>query len=133
MGMYFQTVSCYGEQIMQTFSIYALPPTLNELNNMHHFKRAKKKEQWEQLTLDACMEYRIQPVERVSITMELYFPDRRRRDLDNYSGLGFKFIGDGLVKAGIIKDDSIKEVIELRIRYGGISKPPHILIHLGSV
>lgn len=120
-------------RMIQTFSIYALPPTLNQLNNIHHFKRAKLKEQWEQLTLNACREYGIQPVERVSITMELYFPDKRRRDLDNYSGLGFKFVMDGLVKAGIIRDDSVNEVVSLRIVYGGIYKRKHIDIIIKEV
>lgn len=36
------------------------------------------------------------------------FPDNRRRDLDNY--VYFKGILDGLVKAGIIADDNVKNV-----------------------
>lgn len=42
----------------------------------------------------------------------LFFPTRGRRDPDNYSG---KFILDGLVQAGIIKDDSF-ECINLRLK-----------------
>lgn len=118
---------------MQTFSIYDLPPTLNELNRMHHFKRAKLKEIWEWLTLEACQDYEIKPMERVSITFELYFPDKRRRDLDNYSGLGFKFVMDGLVKAGVLKDDSVNEVVHLGISYGGVRKPAGIQINLVEV
>ncbi|KRE33276.1 hypothetical protein ASG85_13425 [Paenibacillus sp. Soil724D2] len=118
---------------MQTLTIYELPPTLNALNNMHHMTRAKTKEHWSSMIERACIQYGIKPVKRVSITLELYFPDKRRRDLDNYSGLGFKFLMDGLVDNGILPDDSINEVVELRIIPGGISKPPHMLIHIQEV
>lgn len=118
---------------IQTLRVNELPPTLNKLNNIHYMQRAKMKEHWCSLVAHACRDYNIQPIERASITLELYFPDKRRRDLDNYGGLGFKFAIDGLVSAGILTDDSVNEVVELRLIYGGISKPPHILVHLRSV
>ncbi|CAN7359350.1 RusA family crossover junction endodeoxyribonuclease [Paenibacillus sp. LjRoot56] len=95
-------------------------------------QRAKLKEQWESIVRDSCWIYGIQPVKRVSITLEFYFPDKRRRDLDNYA-FAFKFIGDALVKLGILPDDSTEEVVELRVVKGGISKPKHINIHLVEV
>ena len=39
--------------------------------------------------------------------MTYYFPDKRRRDSDNFSG---KMILDGLTRAGIIEDDSFDHV-----------------------
>lgn len=115
--------------MIQSFTVYDFPPTLNELNNMHFMKRAKLKEHWERVVGDAVLEWGIQPMDRVSITLEFYFPDKRRRDLDNYA-FAFKFLQDALVKQRILTDDSSEEVVELRVVKGGISKPKRIIIHL---
>lgn len=117
---------------MQSLTIYKLPPTLNEMNNVHYMKRAKMKEEWEELVIRACRENGIRPMGRASITLELWFPDKRRRDLDNYGGFGFKWILDGLVKAGVLKDDSTDYVGELGVRFGGILKPSCVHIYLGE-
>lgn len=50
------------------------------------------------------------PEGRLSIGVELYPPDRRKRDIDNFGG---KSLLDALTHAGIIEDDSL--VDELRI------------------
>ena len=46
---------------------------------------------------------RASPVGKIDVRLSFYPPDKRRRDPDNYSG---KMILDGLVRAGIISDDS---------------------------
>lgn len=117
---------------MQTIRVNEFPPTLNELNNLHFRSRAKKKEYWEALIEKECLAQHIKPMGRVSATFEFYFPDKRRRDLDNY-GFAAKFCLDGLVNAGVLKDDSYNEVAELRIIKGGIIKPKCLLIHLVEV
>lgn len=48
----------------------------------------------------------------VSVHLECYPPDRRRRDLDNLP----KGILDGIVKAGVIEDDSCIEDLRLQRR-----------------
>lgn len=116
----------------QTITVYEFPPTLNELNNLHYRVRAKKKTYWEDLIQKECLVQRIKPMGRISATFEFYFPDKRRRDLDNY-GFAAKFCLDGLVKAGVLTDDSCDEVSELRFVKGGISKPEHLMIHLVEV
>lgn len=50
-------------------------------------------------------------IEKAIVTITYFFPNRIRRDPDNYSG---KFINDGLVKAGVLVDDSFNNV-ELRL------------------
>lgn len=117
---------------MQTLRVNDFPPTLNELNRMHYMQRAQQKEVWELLVSHACREYGIHPMHKVSVTFAFYFPDKRRRDPDNYA-FSAKFLMDGLVKAGVLQDDSFEQVVELRIVKGGISKPKHILIHLEEI
>lgn len=48
----------------------------------------------------------------VSVDLELWPPDRRRRDLDNYQ----KGLFDALTKAGVWQDDS--QVWDYRVRWG---------------
>ena len=48
------------------------------------------------------------PFEKSLVHITYYFPDKIRRDPDNYSG---KILLDPLVSLGIIKDDSFKHVI----------------------
>ena len=117
---------------MQTFRVFDFPPTLNELNNLHYRVRAKKKEEWSKIVYKAVKEFDIKVVIKVVVTFEFYFPDKRRRDPDNYA-FSAKFILDGLVDAGILPDDSFDEIVELRFVKGGVSKPKHILIHLEEV
>ena len=116
----------------QTIRVYEFPPTLNELNNLHYRVRAKKKEYWEKLIEKECRTQNIKPMGKVSATFEFYFPDKRRRDLDNYSFVA-KFVLDGLVNACVLTDDSYKEVAELRFIAGGIANPKCFLIHLVEV
>lgn len=53
---------------------------------------------------------------RVSIT--IYQPDRRRRDLDNQA----TSLLDGLVDAAILLDDKNSIVTEIRVKNGGVDK-----------
>ncbi len=74
-------------------------------------KQARIKKEWEHLFFGHGFEWKSEHglrtyAKRVKITF--LFPDNRRRDKDNYAY--FKAIPDGLVKAGIIKDDSVKDV-----------------------
>ena len=49
----------------------------------------------------------IHPIEKAIVKITYYFPNLIRRDPDNYSG---KFILDGLVNAGVLIDDSFKNI-----------------------
>jgi crossover junction endodeoxyribonuclease RusA len=119
--------------VNQIIRVNEFPPTLNALNNMHFMVRAKLKEKWETTVSNACRTHDTQPMGKISITLEFFFADKRRRDPDNYA-FSAKFLLDGLVKAGIITDDSFNEVVELRIvKSQTISKPAHILMHLQEV
>lgn len=51
---------------------------------------------------------------RLSVHMQCYFPDKRRRDLDNI----LKVVLDSLARAGLFDDDS--QIIDLRICYAGM-------------
>lgn len=96
--------------------INQIPPTNNKyMGNSHNFNEyRKKKEQWHWLVLVAILESKAKPkkpFEKAIVHIKYYFPDKRRRDPDNYSG---KMLLDPLVREGVLKDDSFNN-IELRL------------------
>jgi Holliday junction resolvase RusA-like endonuclease len=54
------------------------------------------------------------PMEKASLKLTYVFPQRRRRDPDNFSAMG-KYIADGLVLAGVIEDDSAEHLVILPV------------------
>ena len=62
---------------------------------------------------------------RVDIAITWYEPNLRR-DPDNITGGGTKFILDGLVAAGVIKDDSHRYINSISHRYKLDRKEPRI-------
>jgi crossover junction endodeoxyribonuclease RusA len=53
----------------------------------------------------------------LDVMIELYMPDRRRRDTDNY----VKSLHDALTKANVWGDD--KQVVDVFVRAMGVEKP----------
>jgi Holliday junction resolvase RusA-like endonuclease len=68
---------------------------------------------------------------RVDITITWYEPNRRR-DPDNVSG-GQKFILDGLVRGGAIKDDSQRYINSISHRYELDRENPRVEIEIQEV
>jgi Holliday junction resolvase RusA-like endonuclease len=101
-----------GELDKLCLVIKEIPPSLNKyLGNSHNFNTYRNdKAKWEWLVL-ASIPLPVRGTKpkwkRSKVKINYYFSDNIRRDPDNYSG---KFIMDGLKKAGIIADDSFKNV-----------------------
>ena len=98
------------------YKIPNIPPSNNKfqgngsLGRNYEYQNIKK--EWAQLINIYCRPKPPYPIARAKVTLHYYFKDRRRRDPDNYSG---KFILDGLVKAGILVDDSF-QIIDLELK-----------------
>lgn len=101
-------------------NIFDVPPSLNQWSRMHWSKAAKIKKQWEndifystrvvkQVDEKVCKKM---PYKQAKIKITYYFKTKHRHDKDNYTP---KFILDGLVKAGIILDDSDKIIGQTEI------------------
>lgn len=84
-----------------------VPPSVNRFNgrgNLWAYRAAKQEWTRAVALLCAANQDRPQkPLKRALVRIDYYFPDRRRRDEDNYSG---KLFLDGLVQGGVIADDS---------------------------
>jgi crossover junction endodeoxyribonuclease RusA len=101
--------------------IKGIPPNLNKWRNMHHFTEAKQKKEWEEVVLLETLAQKIKPskpIKKAITTYTYYFATKHRHDPSNYSP---KWLEDGLVKAGVLEDDSFDHV-ELKIAFGGVDK-----------
>lgn len=94
-------------------TIQKTPPSNNKFignsNNFNIYRR--EKEAWHWLIKAAIMEKPEIPFEKAIVHIKYFFKDARRRDPDNFSG---KMLLDPLVREGILRDDSFKN-IELRL------------------
>ena len=79
--------------------------------------------------LEHCVRFGVKPFgkDKVSVVIVAYYPDRRRRDLDNL----FKAPLDAMMKAGVYDDDS--QIEFLSIKKGDIEKPGMIFIDIRSM
>ena len=96
------------------YTVPMIPPSLNHFAGRENaWEYRSLKQQW---TRDVCLLTKgnrpPSPLGRARVTLTYFFPDRRRRDPDNYAG---KLILDGLKAAGVIADDSF-DVIDLVLR-----------------
>ncbi len=97
---------------MHKITIFEIPPSNNKFigrgsNYTQRIEYQEQKRHWEWLINAAARNYTGESLKKAVVKITYYFKDNRRRDPDNYSG---KFILDGLVKAGIIEDDSFKHI-----------------------
>lgn len=95
-----------------TLVIPEIPPSNNRFMGrgtryIQSIQYQEEKQRWEWMIKAAAKEKPRNPIEKAIVNITYYFPDKHRRDPDNYSG---KFLLDGLTKAGIIKDDSFSNI-----------------------
>jgi len=92
-----------------TIIIEDVPVSQNIYQHWHWAKKGKYKKKWENKVIPYGYIWKSNYKGYAKkIRILICFPDKRRRDKDNYCYQ--KGIMDGLVKAGIIKDDSVKDV-----------------------
>lgn len=94
------------------YIIPEIPPSNNKfIGRDARWQYQAEKKRWADLIALFCTPKPQEPISYARITLAYYFGDRRRHDPDNYAG---KMILDGLVKAGIILDDSF-DCIQLEL------------------
>ena len=112
--------------------IPAIPPSNNQYQGKggmgKNFLYQEDKKRWAWLMKAAYLEGKklSEPYEKSLVHIKYFFPDRRRRDPDNYSG---KMLLDPLTEMGIIKDDSFS-CIQLKIEGGYDKENPRTEIRI---
>ena len=90
------------------YIIKEIPPSNNQfIGRTNRWNYQEQKKRWAELIYFTCRPRPDKPLENVTVKITYYFKDKIRRDPDNYSG---KMILDGLVRAGIIKDDCFNNI-----------------------
>lgn len=97
----------------QTLIISGKLPNRNEAENAarsHWAKGAKIKRENTELVYFSVIAARLKPIIGMANIVITFYERDKKRDADNVIGGGTKYILDGLVMAGIVKDDSQKYV-----------------------
>lgn len=103
---------------MLHYVIPEIPPSLNRYAGRGNcWDYREQKQRWKDMVKLICRPVPQRPMDKAIVRLTYYFPDRRRRDPDNYNG---KMIMDGLTAAGIIRDDSF-DCVQLVLR-GDVDK-----------
>jgi crossover junction endodeoxyribonuclease RusA len=113
--------------------IRGTPPSLNQWSRMHWAKSARIKKQWENDILYVFLSCKAKgnfPLQKAQVKVTYYFTTNRRRDADN---LNLKFLLDGIVKAGIIKDDSTNVIGQPETAWAVDKANPRVEIEIMEV
>jgi len=87
------------------FTLYDLPPSLNDWQNLHVMEKARRKKQVEHDVYYASYNQRPpKPYEKAKVKITIFFLTKRRRDERNFDA---KWLIDSLIVAKLIKDDNV--------------------------
>lgn len=98
------------------------PLSQNILRNMGFQQYNSVKQKWSDFIIwyVSKLGYENLQLENVEVYIDFYFGDRRSRDItDNYN---LKFINDGFVNCGFLKDDNCRVLQKAHYSYCGIDK-----------
>lgn len=96
---------------------------LNWYRNVHYFENNLVKETFTTLVIQELKKLNVSKANPpINIEYTVFFPDKRRRDLANVLSIVDKFFCDALVKAGVLEDDTAKEIPQITFIFGGIDK-----------
>lgn len=99
--------------MMYKYSIPEIPPSNNKfIGRNARWEYQQEKKRWAQMIQLLCRPKPPQAIPKAIVQLTYHFKNKIRRDPDNYSG---KMILDGLVRAGILEDDSFL-CIELQLK-----------------
>ena len=93
---------------------------LNNYRNAHYRTLASAKKIYADNLVDRISHPKYE--EPVVLTYTYYAKSKRRLDVSNPCSIIDKFTCDALVKAGILEDDSSKQIKKVIYKYGGIDK-----------
>lgn len=113
----------------QTFEVPGRFPSLNEFYRMNPYEQGRVKRECDEAVAWAARAAHILPYS-VPVTYRcLWVEENRRRDLDNVA-FAKKFIQDGLVKAGILANDTHHEIRGFADSFAYDSRNPRVVVTL---
>lgn len=119
-------------ELIQTFVIPDKLPSLNDYVDAcrkHPKAGANMKKKHQGRIKKAIRECGVHPMKTPVIVEIAWFEPNRRRDKDNVR-FGVKFILDGLVEAGIIRNDTWNDIEDIHDTYNVDTRNPRIEVTL---
>lgn len=119
---------------MQRFFVCGKIPDLNTLIDAAKRRRggwsayAMLKDEWTKIVWLEIKRAKLKPMKSAAIHYRWQEPNKRR-DPDGISGGGHKLINDGLVKAGILKNDGWQEITSMSDEFV-VEEPQGVLVTL---
>lgn len=108
----YQAVKKWGIESMIKFSIPIVTLSLNKwYAGSHWAKRKQVADLWHDTIWKICRIDKIEPIAKFPVTIitKSYFKSKRKKDVSNLFPAN-KLAEDGLVKAGILPDDTVEYV-----------------------
>ena len=94
--------------------------TMNLYRNAHWSALAKAKRKYHEEVSKFAEQ--LPKFNKLSVHYILYFPDKRKRDIDNMTYALHKFLMDSLVEHKVIDDDDVHHVVGFSTYFGGIAE-----------
>ncbi len=114
----------------QTFFIPGPLPGMNDFAGKQSgwlYRQAKAK--WSLVISISIQKAKLKPVKRAHITC-VWMEPSKRRDPDNFTAIGRKFINDQLVQSGILPDDGWDEIVGQSDSWAVDKKKPGVYVTL---
>ena len=100
--------------------------SLNVFIHLHPFAKVKCKDDYYEVVKEFVKT--LPKYKKITPSYTLYFNNKRKKDLDNYTFPMHKFLMDALVKGGVIVDDDYDYVPKITTRFGGIDKDSYVVV-----
>lgn len=116
----------------RTFEVEGRFVSLNEFYRMGKWEQASVKREHDERVAAAAKAAGLRPFKgrvRYAVT---WYEANRRRDLDNVA-FGKKFIQDGLVKAGVLHNDTHHEIAGFEDSFAYDARNPRIVVEIWKV
>ena len=113
----------------QVFEIPGRFPSLNEFYRMQPYQQGRVKRECDDRVARCAKAAGIVPYTRPVRYRCTWVEENRRRDLDNVA-FGKKFVQDGLVKAGVLANDTHHEIIGFEDAFAYDGRNPHVVVEI---
>lgn len=94
-----------GDLRLYKITMPFLPPSKNEYDGWPHAWKSSAKKKWIREITKHVRALNIPPADKVGLAAILVFPQRARRDPQNYSNCLWHWVPDALQEAGVLDDD----------------------------
>lgn len=95
---------------------------LNNYRNWHYQTSNKIKKMYKSVAVAKILSKKTIKANKVSVTYTLFRPDKRKFDLMNILSIHDKFFMDAYTSTGLIPDDNINHLEEIKFKFGGYDK-----------